>query len=259
MSAHLCLVVSAVGFHCCRQIQAGQREVRSSDARGPEVSRRSWPGFFGGFDEAIRPVYVERGGRSIEHPSARTPSDSLDDDSGRFSGVSGCGAHPLSSRQSDERLSPLNYPVRWISTPSIDLDTPSGTFVRAVAESYFVSDFHLGREGFFPGFARATGEVMPWQDLSPLVRDHAPQVVYMWVESPRLPLRDDEDQPLSLSPGDTAVVVCLSTSWVGPWGRFLRSSIAKRANPRLRVKQVVLLGRLGMSMEIGRLFTDCRG
>jgi len=87
MSAHLCLVVSAVGFHCCRQIQAGQREVRSSDARGPEVSRRSWPGFFGGFDEAIRPVYVERGGRSIEHPSARTPSDSLDDDSGRFSGV----------------------------------------------------------------------------------------------------------------------------------------------------------------------------
>jgi len=72
---------------------------------------------------------------------------------------------------------------------------------------------------------------MPWQDLSPLVRDHAPQVVYMWVESPRLPLRDDEDQPLSLSPGDTAVVVCLSTSWVGPWEALLTFIYRKEGKP----------------------------
>lgn len=72
-----------------------------------------------------------------------------------------------------------NYPVVWLETPTLDLNSPDGTFVRALAESWYLRE-ELGPNAYFPGYRQASNTAFrSWDSISP--RHDPPHTVYMWV------------------------------------------------------------------------------
>lgn len=98
-----------------------------------------------------------------------------------------------------------NYPIVWLETPNLDLDSADGTFVRGIAESRYLRS-QLGPDAYFPGFREASVSAYVWSDdLSP--RHNPPHTTYMWVA----PFPDPDPQnnptwhPLSAQVGGVAV------------------------------------------------------
>lgn len=90
----------------------------------------------------------------------------------------GDGGSPASSSSAP---SPTieDYPIVWLGTPNLDLDSPDGTFVRGIAESWYLRS-QLGPEAFFPGYREASVSAYVWSDdLRP--RHDPPHTTYMWV------------------------------------------------------------------------------
>ncbi|PXW35135.1 UNVERIFIED_CONTAM: hypothetical protein DES50_10176 [Williamsia faeni] len=107
----------------------------------------------------------------------------------------------------------VDYPVVWFDTPHLDLDTPDGTFVRAIFESYILRS-ELGASAYFPGWDEATGDSWyNWGDRPGYgPRNNPPFTIFAWVA----PFIDPDPAGISdwTPPSDTvgAVIVCSRNS-----------------------------------------------
>lgn len=107
-----------------------------------------------------------------------------------------------------------DYPIVWLDTPNLDLDSPDGTFVRGIAESWYLRS-QLGPEAYFPGYRQASVSAYVWSDdLWP--RHDPPHTTYMWVApfpDPD-PQNDSDWHPLSSQVG--GVAVCVTSPGTAP-------------------------------------------
>lgn len=75
--------------------------------------------------------------------------------------AAGCGFRsseepPIPSGSPFDHDPRTSFPVRWLPTPALDLDSSDGTFIRAIAEAN-TRGIRLGLAGLPPGFERARG------------------------------------------------------------------------------------------------------
>lgn len=116
------------------------------------------------------------------------------------------GGSPASS-SSARSPATEDYPIVWLDTPNLDLDSPDGTFVRGIAESWYLRS-QLGPEAYFPGYRQAAVSAYVWSDeLWP--RHDSPHTTYMWVApfpDPD-PQNDPDWHPLSAQVGGVAICV----------------------------------------------------
>lgn len=102
-----------------------------------------------------------------------------------------------------------DYPIVWLETPNLDLNTADGTFVRALAESWYLRS-ELGPEAYFPGYRQASNRAYLWWD-SILPRHDPPHTAYMWIApfAYHHPQNKYEWKPLSDEIG--GVSVCMTS------------------------------------------------
>jgi hypothetical protein len=124
-----------------------------------------------------------------------------------------------------------DYPIVWLDTPNLDLDSPDGTFVRGIAESWYLRS-QLGLEAFFPGYRQASVSAYVWSDeLWP--RHDPPHTTSMWVApfpDPD-PQNDPDWHPLSAQVGGVAVCVTSPGTHLADGGLFFTYSRGGRTPP----------------------------
>ncbi|GAC66986.1 hypothetical protein GS4_05_01990 [Gordonia soli NBRC 108243] len=107
-----------------------------------------------------------------------------------------------------------DFPIRWLATPSLDLTSSDGTFVRAIAESYYQA-IMAGLNSTAPGYRRAIGTIVDYE-FNPFTRVYAPHVAYFYAV------------PYPAAPGQTAtspdfgsVAVCADVPAHADWTKAL--------------------------------------
>lgn len=137
--------------------------------------------------------------------------------------ISGCQGEPSTTRSAIPSTPPrsaADYPVIWLPTPALDLNSPDGTFARAYGESIYRSQW-LGWDGVAPGFQEAYDPMLPLTDFDgqPLGyqrdarRRVAPHISYMWAAPFPEPDPAEKDDTggnwRSLSPDVGGLALCV--------------------------------------------------
>ena len=114
---------------------------------------------------------------------------------------------------------PADYPIIWIPTPHLDLNSPDGTFVRAFGESIYRS-LWLSWAGVAPGFREAFDPMMRLTEIDgrPLFyrRDKQsrlpPHVSYIWAAPFIEPTPHDTDKWTPPGPHVGGVALCVRST-----------------------------------------------
>ena len=175
--------------------------------------------------------------------------------------ISGCQGESNTSESVSSSPPPrsvTDYPVIWLPTPALDLNSPDGTFARAYGESIYRSQW-LGWDGVAPGFQEAYDPMLPFADYDGLPlgyqrdarRRVGPHVSYMWAAP--FPEPDPAEKDETGATGDR-----WDPRWAGWRSVFTRRSPCPRGSLPRRWKSSPIGATVQRRPPISRAHGRCR-